>query len=761
MNNGQLYKRQNGNYKEVYPNTLLSSILDKQSGKALKDIINAYNHLYVPFVNNIYETLTAIPVFIRRKGLWVTWETEDDINTYQFNLSTAEAADDAIWGNIESWEQVPDLDYYNTHAAVPDGSITLDKLSDEVRQWLVNAGKIINYADEEDITEQVGLLKLADRPKVSGVNSMGYKILRRNKSFAEQVTEENTIYEIKYDFTLDENVTIPNNCVLKFNGGSINGEYTLIGNNTAINAGLVKIFNINITFIGTWNITEAYPEWFGNTDDASLAINKTINSFNVCVLSNKTYNISSPIFINKDYQRLFGKSLNSIINVSSNFRVVSLSDEGISSLDGRPDFENAAIIIRPGNKSQSYIITTDLVHWVFVSTIRIEGNNIVPTAIEAWALASSFSNMVIRGTNKEAFVLRRGWNNSFLDINANYNNGNGFVLESETSSNHLDRIEVDHFGGIGILINQGYNIILTNIDIESGKGGIYLVTKKFPELKDVNDDVVSANISGIVINGLYVENIKSNDISTIYTIADIIRLYAFNYDLTIGGVSVAGIAALQSDRLFLIGGNIAGGVTINPFKSLFITNLSYLDYINGQKKGDESNIIIYDKASNWTYLNDYESKQVSFVGNTKSGTFTVNGINIGQRDGAIKIIGDIVRDSNNRLIMCLSDDGIKNIYLNAPTKFVKTQSGVSFYCYYCCGMITIIAKGTTSEAFASDISFNDSPFNIANDLGTQHFEALSDDASIDIATRDYNVLYMEVGSGVIVNRKITFPAFVL
>lgn len=108
MDNEQLYKRQNENYKEVYPNTLLSSILDKESGKSLKDIINAYNHLYVPFVNNIYETLTAIPVCIRRKGLWVTWGIEDEINTYQFNLSTAEAADDSVWGNIESWTKILD-----------------------------------------------------------------------------------------------------------------------------------------------------------------------------------------------------------------------------------------------------------------------------------------------------------------------------------------------------------------------------------------------------------------------------------------------------------------------------------------------------------------------------------------------------------------------------------------------------------------------------------------------------------------------------
>ena len=46
---------------------------------------------------------------------------------------------------------------------------------------------------------------------------MGYVILRKNKTFAEQVTKTNTIYEIRYDFDLGgESVTIPEDCVLKF-----------------------------------------------------------------------------------------------------------------------------------------------------------------------------------------------------------------------------------------------------------------------------------------------------------------------------------------------------------------------------------------------------------------------------------------------------------------------------------------------------------------------------------------------------------------
>lgn len=82
-------------------------------------------------------------------------------------------------------------------------------------------------------------------------------------SFESQVTQANKIYVIHDDFTLSSNVTIPANCTLQFDGGSISGAYTIIGTNTGIQAGLVKIVNTNVILSGTWNIETVYSEWFG------------------------------------------------------------------------------------------------------------------------------------------------------------------------------------------------------------------------------------------------------------------------------------------------------------------------------------------------------------------------------------------------------------------------------------------------------------------------------------------------------------------
>lgn len=89
-------------------------------------------------------------------------------------------------------------------------------------------GNITNNPDFEDIdVNEQNKLKFADREP--NENEMGYVILRKNKTFAEQINKENTIYEIRYNFDLDgQSVEIPENCILKLNGGKIiNGTIAL------------------------------------------------------------------------------------------------------------------------------------------------------------------------------------------------------------------------------------------------------------------------------------------------------------------------------------------------------------------------------------------------------------------------------------------------------------------------------------------------------------------------------------------------------
>lgn len=99
------------------------------------------------------------------------------------------------------------------------------------------------------------------------------------------INQPNTIYEIRYDFDLyGAEIVIPEDCVLKFEGGSFKNG-TLIGSNTTIDA-YSYIFR-NIMIKGTY-INDFYVEWWGAHSSKSnneIYINSAIKSLGVSSLS--------------------------------------------------------------------------------------------------------------------------------------------------------------------------------------------------------------------------------------------------------------------------------------------------------------------------------------------------------------------------------------------------------------------------------------------------------------------------------------------
>ena len=145
-----------------------------------------------------------------------------------------------------------------TKANAQDVTNAIAELQDKIGDRVVVSGNVTNNPDEEDITTegdtpQTQVLKLKDRAYDSlNASGKGYKILRKNwqsingerKNVLTQdmINDTNTVYEIRYDFDLDgKEITILENCVLKFNGGKLsNGK--LKGDFTNIKASLTEIF---------------------------------------------------------------------------------------------------------------------------------------------------------------------------------------------------------------------------------------------------------------------------------------------------------------------------------------------------------------------------------------------------------------------------------------------------------------------------------------------------------------------------------------
>ena len=223
MNNiQQLIKKnvQEGRFKDIFPKTYTEAIIDRETGEFLNVTLEKVNFLFLPFVNSDAATRLLVPDKMRRRGLWISYIEYD--GTLKSEYYNSDSLVDVDWQDSSNW--------------LGGGFGDLQGVVDTIRNW-------VNSFIQDLITEATRLnpedlnknssnqIQLADRGSTDG---MGYVILRKNKTFAEQVTKENTIYEIRYDFDLNgATITIPEGCTLDFQGGSLQNG-TLIGNNTLV-----------------------------------------------------------------------------------------------------------------------------------------------------------------------------------------------------------------------------------------------------------------------------------------------------------------------------------------------------------------------------------------------------------------------------------------------------------------------------------------------------------------------------------------------
>lgn len=127
------------------------------------------------------------------------------------------------------------------------------------------------------------------------------------------INQSNTIYEIRYDYDLNgATINLPQNCILKFCGGSLNNG-KLNGDNSIIEASPVKIFGKDIEISGTFVNSMNYAEWF------DLDYEKTLLSFyGIDFIGN--YLISKKIMVDTGTHRIYLKfHPQSKITVNSTF----------------------------------------------------------------------------------------------------------------------------------------------------------------------------------------------------------------------------------------------------------------------------------------------------------------------------------------------------------------------------------------------------------------------------------------------------------
>lgn len=110
------------------------------------------------------------------------------------------------------------------------------------------------------------------------------KLLNSEKEFnvLTSLQSSNTVYIVSYDYDMNgRSIVLPENSVLKFEGGSIKNA-VLIGNNTTIEANSKdNIFGRNTEIVGTWKNSTWYAKWFGvysdGVQDDTKVLQKMLN----------------------------------------------------------------------------------------------------------------------------------------------------------------------------------------------------------------------------------------------------------------------------------------------------------------------------------------------------------------------------------------------------------------------------------------------------------------------------------------------------
>lgn len=261
----------------------MSNIVDEETGESLRIFLLKYNHIDLGYRSSKSSARLAVPIIMRRKGLYITYYLPDDVVITEFFNGNKTEVSDTNWVKDELWvKDVNELNVYDVK--ISDGSITLDKLSEEVMQLISSKGDITinNFPDNEDLelytiyqdsNNKIDAIRFKDRDNSNG---MAYKYLRKTKNMIlsqSDFNQANAIYEIRYDFDLNGNtINIPENCVLKFEGGSLNCG-TIKGNNTNVeNNSNSHIFKENLSTTGGLNLEELDIRWFGAKSDLNNGI---------------------------------------------------------------------------------------------------------------------------------------------------------------------------------------------------------------------------------------------------------------------------------------------------------------------------------------------------------------------------------------------------------------------------------------------------------------------------------------------------------
>ena len=339
---------------------------------------------------------------------------------------------------------------------IGDGTITYDMLSDALKQLLKNGGgTITNFPDEEDLTVKDNQLKFKDREyQEESFNGMGYVILRKNMmdsiNLLEQsmINKPNTIYEIRYDYCLQgATITIPENCILKFNGGSFNNGEIILNENSKIEGNNNNLINIVICINGN-NIV------IDNINIINAKIEKDNNLSTIYTTTSKTF---SNLYIrNSNIESTIGNA----ITLSNG---LNLNTNNIHIVNNEIKFIRIGIEVLDYTESNRFIFTNIYIDNNRVICTGSDGDYQNPIRINGYSRYSYIFNNYFYGEYNEiigadCIYFENNTIETITDLNCGFWSQWGADKILQTSIN----IKNNNFINCYIYINCAENVIIMN-----------------------------------------------------------------------------------------------------------------------------------------------------------------------------------------------------------------------------------------------------------------------------------------------------------
>ncbi len=350
----------------------------------------------------------------------------------------------------------------NYDSPTMQGGVYFSKDSKEI---LLNGESYGNAvpADEEDLTSVNGVLQLKDR-EINDDNFQfkGYVILRKNivegKNILtqEMINEPNTIYEVRYDFDLDDKViSLQPGSILKYNGGSIEN-------------GICK-YNNSLGHI----IIKAQDAGFKKGEDIKIA------TYNGILFQNLIHNGIGIDFENEEYNLHFSKKesfehlhiQNGILNISHNFDFYAIFYPTPNNRNGYINIIN--ITLKSTAKDECVLIYDESTVNTYYNCFSIKNCTFDKVSFLRFNLKDSNPADINSRCGASSIIIE---NNNILNIAREFISlGNAFYTKAIIRSNYIKnaRRGVFYFG-----VNNDYTLF------NNKENGILL----FEYNRHINDD---------------------------------------------------------------------------------------------------------------------------------------------------------------------------------------------------------------------------------------------------------------------------------